>query len=119
MAAALARHGEPREAIAEFLTVIADHQRHGNLTHATTTLRNLIELLVRLDLNDTAMTLLGALSDDGIKSTFGFEEESLMRNQEIIENRVGHGTAELWAAAGRGRGVRWAVSFAHDSLAAL
>jgi tetratricopeptide (TPR) repeat protein len=119
MAAALARHGEPREAIEEFLTVIADHQRHGNFTHATTTLRNLIELFVRLDLNESAMTLLGALSDDRLKTTFGVEEESLVRNQETIEKRVGHGTAERWADAGSGRGVRWALSYGHDSLAAL
>lgn len=116
LAAAVARHGEPDEAIERFRPILRGLQRDGNLTHAATTLRNLIELLVRLGMDEPAMTLLGALSDDDVKNTYGLEEERLSACRSQVESRAGIGPAARWAANGSGQGVRWALAFGRETL---
>lgn len=117
LAATLARHGEADEAVDAFSSILATLQRHGNMTHAVTTLRNLVVLLVRLGRDEPAMTLLGALSDARIKSTFGAEAERLNDCREIVEGRAGLGPVAAWTTAGESRGSAWALGFGRQTLA--
>lgn len=57
-----ARHADPHEALQAFERLIRHWRRAGDVTHQWTTLRNLVELLVRVGADDPATRLLGAVS---------------------------------------------------------
>jgi len=63
------------------------------------------------------MELLGSLSGDEIKSTFGAEAEDLAACRSTVEERAGRAAVEAWIAAGRLWRPREAIQAALDALA--
>lgn len=116
LAAAAARTGDPASAKSRFREVLENFRRAGNVTHAVTTLRNLIPLLVGQHDDEVAMKLLGALTGDEVKSTYGQEAQQIDACQQTVIGRVGASRVDEWLAAGSGRGESWAISFALDHL---
>ena len=95
-----ARAGDEQRAATLFAEVIAHWRRLGDWTHQLTTLRNLVELLVRVGADDTAATLHGAVRD-ATPPSYGAEAERLATAWTRLERRLGAETAG--AAAERGR----------------
>lgn len=94
------RRGDERRAVELFGEVITHWRRLGGWTHQLTTLRNLVELLVRIGVAEQAAMLHGAVRDASPPS-FGAEAARLAGGWERIEQRLGTGPAT--AAAERGR----------------
>jgi hypothetical protein len=69
-----ARGGEIDRALELFRDVIAHWRRLGDHTHQLTTLRNLVELLVRIRADDDAAVLYGAVTAASVPS-FGAEAQ--------------------------------------------
>jgi hypothetical protein len=95
-----ARGGEIDRALELFRDVIAHWRRLGDHTHQLTTLRNLVELLVRIRADDDAAVLYGAVTAASVPS-FGAEAQRLEAAWEQLERRLGREAAR--AAADRGR----------------
>lgn len=111
-----ARSGDVDDAMAAFVPVLADYRRARSLTHAITALRNLIELLVRAGHDESAMVLLGALSNPNIKSTYGVESENLEVARATVIERRGSAAVTSWMAKGSARTATWALDHAIDVL---
>jgi predicted ATPase len=91
------RHGEPGEAIRTFLEVIRLWQSVGNWSQQWTTLRNVIELFVRLGVDRPAAVLLGALQVALTAAPpFGADAERLVYARQTLTSRLG---ARPFAAA--------------------
>jgi hypothetical protein len=91
------RHGEPGEAIRTFLEVIRLWQSAGNWSQQWTTLRNVIELFVRLGVDRPAAALLGALQVAPTAAPpFGADAERLVYARRTLTSRLG---ARPFAAA--------------------
>jgi hypothetical protein len=71
-----ARAADPTRALYAFAELIESWQRNGNRTHLVTSLRNLIELFVRVGALQSAAELLGALQFGELKASYG--EEALL-----------------------------------------
>ncbi|MEZ0448660.1 BTAD domain-containing putative transcriptional regulator [Cellulomonas sp. ICMP 17802] len=84
----LARHGDPGAAVAAFEEVVRWWLVRADRTHLVTTLRNLVDLLVRLRADDAAAELWGAVATGGSVS-FGAERERLDRARDELEARLG------------------------------
>jgi predicted ATPase/DNA-binding winged helix-turn-helix (wHTH) protein len=112
LAAAHARIGDPGPALAAFEDCLADAIRHGNLTHAVTTLRNLIEVLVPLGDLETAAVLYGAVGRDQIRSSYGAEATRLSRLEATLEEALPGGQLAPRAAAGRALALDEALAVA-------
>lgn len=89
LSSALARHGDPAVALDAFAEVVRWWLARGNRTHLVTTLRNLVDLLVRLGLDDAAALLWGAVATGGGTVSFGAERDRLDRAREELERRLG------------------------------
>lgn len=98
--AARTRAGDLHEAREAFLPVLTHYRRIRNLTHGITALRNLIELLVRAGEDQTAMTLLGALSNPTVKATYGIESERLEQARATVIERNEPLVVEVWIEEG-------------------
>lgn len=104
--------GDVAEAGAEFVPVLAEYWRARSVTHAITALRNLVELLVRAGDDETAMVLLGAMSNPDVKATYGAESQHLDEARATVESRVGPHIVEAWIDHGADHDVLWAVDHA-------
>jgi predicted ATPase len=111
-----ARTGDPEAAQRAFSSILAACRRNGNLTHAVTVLRNLVELLVRLGDDELAMIVLGAVSNHGARSPYGDEAVRLDEARRTVEARSGLTTVERWLAKGGSRGAPWALAHAIERL---
>lgn len=114
--AARSRAGDPAEALAAFVPVLAHYRRVRSTTHAITALRNLVVLLVRAGDDEDAMVLLGAASGPETKVLFGTESEQLDEARSTVEERVGHELAAVWIERGAAHGHLWAVDHAISLL---
>jgi hypothetical protein len=85
-----------------FRQTIAHWRRLGVYTQQLTTLRNLVELLVRVGSDEVAATLHGAVTA-GATPSYGSQAERLAVAWQRLEARLGR--AEAKAAADRGRSV--------------
>lgn len=83
------RHGEAWEALVAFEDVVVRWLERGDRTHLLTTLRNLVDLLLRLDAPDAAAELLGAVARADVSPTFGAEGERLARAHEQLAGALG------------------------------
>lgn len=110
--AARTRVGDLDEARAAFVPVLANYRRTQSLTHAVTALRNLVELLVRARQDETAMTLLGALSNPDVKATYGAESDRLDEARGTVAGRVDRDLVATWIARGAAHDPLWAVDHA-------
>ena len=77
LAGALHRTGDQAGALDAFAVGLRESIAHGNLTHATTTVRNVVGLLVDLDAAAAAARVLAALEGAPVKATFGAEARRL------------------------------------------
>jgi ABC-type nitrate/sulfonate/bicarbonate transport system substrate-binding protein len=84
------RHGDPAEAAPLFLAVV-DHWRDSGIwTQQWTTLRNVVDLLVRLHRDQPAAVLLGALSSRRTSAAvFGADTERMAAELEVLTERLG------------------------------
>ena len=119
LAAALARSDDLDDAADGFRTMLSAFRRTGNLTHAITALRNLAVFLVRVGDDRTAMEILGALSSDELKSTFGAEAVDVDACRAEVVDRVGVAVVDRWMAAGHGQGTHDAIGAALAALERL
>ncbi|TVR19952.1 MAG: hypothetical protein EA387_12485 [Nitriliruptor sp.] len=83
-----ARTADPADAIPGFERLIRHWVNHGDDTHQWTTLRNLVDLFIRLGAYRPAARLLGAV---GVapRPTFGAEEERLAAAREAVLHHLG------------------------------
>jgi predicted ATPase/DNA-binding SARP family transcriptional activator len=114
------RHGHPGEAVPRFQEVIDHWASLGDWTHQWTTLRSVVDLLVRVDRGGDAAVLLGALrSRTRAAPVFGADAERLA----ALEGRLVHELGSDAVAGLLGRGARLTdddvVSFALGVLAAV
>ena len=118
LASARARHGDPRQAVLVFTEVVHHWRDRGDWTHQWTTLRNVLDLLVRLDRVEAATVLAAALLDGGRAATgFGADAERLTETaRALASNQDPARSAEL-SAQGRSLSDQEVVSFALQALA--
>jgi len=95
------RHGDARAAVRLFLEVIPLWQRAGNWTQQWTTVRNVIELFVRLGVNRPAAVLIGAVEAATTAApVYGADAERLGHARQTLTARLG--TREFAAAIATG-----------------
>ncbi|MFN3215475.1 MAG: ATP-binding protein [Acidimicrobiales bacterium] len=94
------RNGDLDRSLEPFAICLHDHARHGNLVHAVTTLRNLVEVLVALGDDEAAVSIGAAATDEALRPSYGAEAERLTAILAEARRRVGDETYERWAAAG-------------------
>lgn len=95
-----ARHGDPEGALPAFASLVRHWRRSGSWTQQWTTLRNLVVLLVRLEVDDPAVAI-AAAAEVGRTSTpaFGAESDRLDEALATARDRLG---AQYEAAYRRG-----------------
>jgi predicted ATPase/DNA-binding SARP family transcriptional activator len=113
------RHGDPRVAVPLFREVVDHWASLGDWTHQWTTLRSVVDLLLRFDRHEDAAVLVGALrSRTRAAPVFGADAERLA----AAEERLVHELGEDAVAGLRGRGARLTddgvVAFVGEALAA-
>lgn len=113
------RHGEPREALVAFADVVVRWLERGDRTHLLTTLRNLVDLLVRLDAVDAAAELLGTVARADVSPTFGAEGERLARAHEQLALALGDARLADRLRTGAARDVESAARAALDATRLL
>lgn len=85
-----ARHQSSREALTFFPDVIGHWRRVGDWTHQWTTIRNLVPLLVRLNADEPAALLYGALlAADTAAPAYGADAGRLAQACETMSSRLG------------------------------
>jgi predicted ATPase/DNA-binding SARP family transcriptional activator len=95
------RHGDPSEAIPMMLEAIRHWQRAGNWTQQWTTLRNVVELFVRLGADEPAAVLMGAIEAASTAApVFGPDAERLTAARRTLSTRLG--SQPLMALTARG-----------------
>jgi predicted ATPase/DNA-binding winged helix-turn-helix (wHTH) protein len=112
LASVHARAGDPDDAVDAFADILDHWRRHGSVTHAVTTLRNLVELLVRMGEDQLAMTLLGALSTASVQSPYGEAEMRLDAATSEVSEHVGDAMVSAWMSNGAQHDVHWALETA-------
>lgn len=96
------RQGDPGafEGIAQVVRWWLDR---GDVAHLVTTLRNLVDLLVRTGADEQAAQLWGAVSHEAGARSFGAERARLDEAGTALRHRLGADRFTALAAAGRGR----------------
>jgi hypothetical protein len=115
------RHGSAPRALELFMEVVAERHRQGAWRQQWVTLRNVAELLGRLDLDAQAAVLLGAID---VASTaprvFGAQAARLTELRHRLEERLGADGMRLatdhGAAMGDDAAVRYAQTVMRDAL---
>jgi predicted ATPase/DNA-binding winged helix-turn-helix (wHTH) protein len=114
-----ARAGEPQPALQAFAGIINDWRRQGNVTHLVISLRNLVELFVRVGAFEAAGELLGALQLTSVTAAYGAEAQRLTEARATLERTAGEHAVARWVARGRGHDLRGATAVALAAIAAL
>ena len=114
--AARTRIGDLAEARTAFVPVLAHYRKIRSMTHATTALRNLVELLVNAREFETAIVLFGALSNPSVKTTYGIESEKLTAAWDAVVQHVDPHTMETWTKAGSRYDLIGALDYAIAQL---
>lgn len=89
-----ARTADPEDAIPGFERLIRHWARLGDDTHQWTTLRNLVDLFIRLEAYEPAARLLGAVGA-APRPTFGAEEQRLEEARERVRLELGDDAEDL------------------------
>lgn len=114
--AAAARSGDVMTALVAFRPLLAEYRRMRRDSHGITTIRNLIEALVRAERYQPAMELLGTVSRPDMKATYGAESGRLDEARAIAIDQVGAESVESWIERGAGHDLSWALGHAIDVL---
>lgn len=104
-----ARHGDPTDALDAFADVIRWWLDRGDRTHLVTTLRNVLDLLVRLGDDVAAAELWGTVGHDRPSPSFGDERTRLDANRDVLAARLEPAVLRDRAAAGAARDVEEAA----------
>ena len=112
-----ARVADPADAVPGFERLIRHWDRVGDETHQWTTLRNLVELLIRLGAHAPAARLFGAAST-ATRPTFGPERQRLEEARQLMQDHLGAEAGAL-ITAGRQDDLAAAVEFALTVLRQL
>ncbi len=113
---ALSKAGDVDAAVAAFVPALRQYRFTHDVTHVVTALRNVVVLLARLERDQVACELLGALDTSAGSDSYGDELADLAEARRTMEQRNGSAAVATWIATGSGQSVRWAVEHA---LAAL
>lgn len=96
-----ARHGHPEQALQAFLGVITHWREAGDWTHQWVTLRNLLDLFLRLEHLEAAATLHGAVtSAQTAAPAFGSDAARLAEQAASLESHMGTGAFRDAISAG-------------------
>ena len=112
-----ARTADPADAVPGFERLIRHWGRVGDETHQWTTLRNLVELLVRLGEHAPAARLLGAVST-AARPTFGAEQQRLEEAHATMRAHLGD-EADALMERGRDDDLATAVELGLTALRRL
>jgi tetratricopeptide (TPR) repeat protein len=113
------RSADPDRALRAFPRLIADWQRRGNLTHLVTSLRNVVELFVRVGAHDAAAQLVGALHGGDLKGSYGDEARRLAHARTSLERALGAALLQQFMAQGEGKDLTWASALALHTIEQL
>ncbi|HSM67646.1 MAG TPA: winged helix-turn-helix domain-containing protein [Ilumatobacteraceae bacterium] len=114
--AAASRTGDVLDALAAFRPVLVKYRQLRSDSHGITTIRNVIEALVRAERHEPAMKLLGAVSRPDVKSTYGVESDHLDDARAIAISEAGEDVVDRWIATGAAHDLSWAFDHAIDVL---
>jgi tetratricopeptide (TPR) repeat protein len=90
LASLLGRSGDPSTALPVFGSIVDRWRQMGIWTHQWTTLRNLVQLLVRIGSWESAAVLYGAVNARGADAdAFGTDAEHMRTAAELIADRLG------------------------------
>jgi predicted ATPase/DNA-binding SARP family transcriptional activator len=112
-----ARHGDPATAARAFVEIIDRWERGGNRRQQWTTLRQTVELLVRLGRHRAAAVVLGAIERGDAVNVYGADADRLARLRAEIQQHLGSGP-DLGQSLGHGQALDRAdvVAFARREL---
>ena len=119
LASSLGRSGDPQVALPVFRSIIARWREMNVWHHQWTTLRNLVQLLIRIEAWETAAVLLGAIeAGSATAHAFGHDADLMHAAAERLEQLLG--TSGWQSAQGRGAAMtrEEAVVFAYEATAA-
>jgi hypothetical protein len=110
LASLLGRSGDPSTALPLFRSIVDRWRQMGVWTHQWTTLRNLVQLLVKEESWEAAAVLAGAINAHSADAqAFGADAERMRAATELIADRLGPSN---WAAAES----RGALMSDHDTV---
>lgn len=107
-----ARHGDATAAVPAFQDAIRHWQQRDDWTHQRVTLRNLVTLLERLELDEPAAVLLGVLEDQAPES------DDLRESHRMLHDRLA-ARLDTFVARGRLLDQHEVVHLALDALASV
>ncbi len=116
LATELSRAGERDKALDTYADCLHGYLRHGNLVHALTAVREVIEPLKESGDTMTAIQLAAATSGDTRRVSFGPQAERLPAVIEHLRGSVDVESFEKWWAAGAALGLYDAVRLAATAL---
>jgi hypothetical protein len=105
VASVRSRRGDPRQALEIFRDAVQHWHRAGNWTQQWTTVRNVVDLLVRLGADEPAALLYGAVSTCSTAApVFGADADRLEQAHRILTERLGAQRFTAAAASGTALG---------------
>jgi len=111
------RHGDPRSAVPLFAEVIEHWRTTGDWTHQWTSLRGVVDVLVRLGREEDAAVLRGALLDrTSAPPVFGADAERMAATGALLSQRLGEDVARELGRRGARMTDDEVVDFARRAL---
>lgn len=115
-----ARHGDPRQALRLFDDAVDYWSQAGNWTQQWITLRNVIDLLIRLKADEPAAVIYGALTASATATpAYGDDAERLLAHAAGLRTRLGAATFTAALVHGRALGDAEVVPFTREALTDL
>jgi predicted ATPase/DNA-binding winged helix-turn-helix (wHTH) protein len=116
LATELSRAGQRDKALDMYADCLHGYLRHGNLVHALTALREVVEPLGDTGDTRTAIQLAAATFGDTRRVSYGAQAERLPGVVEFLRRSVDDDTFETWWANGASLGLYDAVQLAAEAL---
>ena len=117
LASLRARHGDPEAALRLFGDVVRYWRDRDDWTHQWTSLRNVLDLLVRLGRNEEAVVLAAGLQVRGVPAVgYGSDAARLASNWSSLAREFDPDALEALARYGRSMSDRRLVAFVLDTL---
>jgi tetratricopeptide (TPR) repeat protein len=116
LATELARAGERDKALDAYADCLHGYLRHGNLVHALTAVREVVEPLADSGETVAAVQLAAATFGDGHRVSYGPQAERLPAVVERLRRSVGDDSFEAWWSTGAALGLYEAVRLAASAI---